>query len=65
MHKEKKSDFEFNMSHSTIIAGKPKQEIYEKLKANLTDKYKKFEPLKDKNNFPDELIKNLIYKPSL
>ena len=47
MHKEKKSDFEFNMSHSTIIQGKTKQEIYDKLKVNLSDTYKKFEPLKD------------------
>lgn len=53
MHKEKKSDFEFNMAHSTIIAGKPKQEIYEKLKANPTDKYENFEPLKDN---PDSFL---------
>ncbi len=50
MHREKKSDFEFNMSHSTLIEGKPKEEIYNNIKNNLTETYEKFEPFKDNPN---------------
>ena len=55
MHKEKKSDFKFNMSHSIIIQGKSKESIYETIKNNLTKEYKKFTPLKD---HPDSFLIN-------
>jgi len=50
MHKEKKSDFEYNMSHSTLIEGKPKEEIYNNIKNNLTETYEEFKPFKDNPN---------------
>lgn len=50
MHKEKKSDFEFNMTHSTLIKGKSSIDIYNKIKNNLTDTYKEFVPFKDNPN---------------
>lgn len=55
MHKEKKTDFEFNMLHSTLINGELKGEIYKNIKNNLTPTYKQFRPFHDN---PDSFFIN-------